>query len=457
MSGGKFLMRVSTLGLILSLFALVGVACVDNEPDAVTPPPADPETLVIIQPEPVGGHLRPGTAPEGYAQPVNGDYVVFGQDGISTEGDVLRYGSHNPDGAISYTEVDDAERGKILNVSKTGATGNVFFNSAIPIDLSVWSSAGAIAFDYRVNSVDPGVQLLVKINSGEIDSDWLNESVVDIPTDGVGEWQNYSIEVSDLLDNDNGILQLGIANLSMLLNVFVIEPSGVMDVDFANIRYTASICDPGYEYVPDEVIITYKDPAPVLENEDETGTIYLRGYGGYEATFVNRGLAVVSEDLASVGVDTADLEIFGGEESRNTYYVRFNDDIDSLQLVFQLRAIDRIGWVRLNYSPSTRSNYSYEPDYALDQVIITYKDPSPGLAVISEDFASVGVDTTDLEIVVGYESSNRYYVRYNAEIDPIPLSIQLETIDRIRRATPNPRLYTTEALVVSSCALFRNQ
>ena len=216
------------------------------------------------------------------------------------------------------------------------------------------------------------------------------------------------------------------------------------------------ICDPGHEYVPDEVIITYKDPAPVLENEDETGTIYLRGYGGYEATFVSRGLAVVSEDLASVGVDTADLEIFGGEESRDTYYVRYNDDIDSLQLVFQLRAIDRIGWVRLNYSPSTRSNYSYEPNYALDQVIITYKDPSR-LAVISEDFASVGVDTADLEIVSGDESSNRYYVRYNAEIDPIPLSIQLETIDRIRRATPIRRLYTNEALDISSCALFRNQ
>ena len=178
------------------------------------------------------GDSETSNLPSGYGQPP--EYVVFDQDGISTEGDVLQYDSFNPDGAVSHMEVDDAERGKILNVSKTGATGNVFFSSGMtPIDLSGWSSAGEIAFDYRVNSAEDGVQLLVKIDSG-----WPHVSDVVIPTDSVGDWQTYSIEVSDLADNGNSIDPSGSFDLSAVLNVFVIEPNGVMDVDFANIRYT---------------------------------------------------------------------------------------------------------------------------------------------------------------------------------------------------------------------------
>ena len=104
-------------------------------------------------------------------------------------------------------------------------------------------------------------------------------------------------------------------------------------------------------YAPDHVLIGYKEPAPALENEDETGTIYLRGPIPlpYEVTFISRGLAVVSEDFASVGVDTADLEILGGIQSSNTYLVGFNADIDPHQLSFQLRAIDRIDWAQPNF------------------------------------------------------------------------------------------------------------
>ena len=101
-----------------------------------------------------------------------------------------------------------------------------------PIDLSAWSSAGSIEFDYRINSADPDVRLLVKIDSG-----WPHVSDVAIPTDSVGDWQMYSIEVSDLADNGNSIDPSGNFDLSGVLNVFVIEPNGVMDVDFADIRY----------------------------------------------------------------------------------------------------------------------------------------------------------------------------------------------------------------------------
>ena len=102
-------------------------------------------------------------------------------------------------------------------------------------------------------------------------------------------------------------------------------------------------------YAPDHVLIGYKEPAPALENEDETGIIYLEDEIPYEATFISRGFAVISEDFASVGVDTAGIEIFGGIESRNTYFVRYNADIDPFQLSIQLGAIDRIDFAEPNY------------------------------------------------------------------------------------------------------------
>ena len=240
---------------------------------------------------------------------------------------------------------------------------------------------------------------------------------------------------------------------------------------------TGSDSEDEERYAPDHVLIGYKDPAPALENEDETGIIYLRDYGTYEATFISRGLAVISEDFASVGVDTAGLEIFGGDESINQYYVRYNADIDPLQLSIQLMTIDRIAWVQPNYRPTladigilepyedhgTAVSENVEQDYAPDHVLIKYKNPAPvlenedetgiiylrngiafeatfvsrGLAVVSEDFASVGVDTADLEIFGGSESRNTYHVRFNADIDPLQLSRQLRAIDRIVWAQPN--------------------
>ena len=75
----------------------------------------------------VSGHLPPGVAPEGYAQPSEGDYVVF-DDGINPVG--IRYNSWNPDGIVSYEEIVDPQRGTILTIDKSeNAGGNVYFES----------------------------------------------------------------------------------------------------------------------------------------------------------------------------------------------------------------------------------------------------------------------------------------------------------------------------------------
>ena len=143
----------------------------------------------------------------------------------------LQIQSYNPDSAISSSQIDESGRGKVFNVVKTGATGNVFFNIVGGIqDLSHWSTEGELVFDVKVNSKASGANLLVKMDSG-----WPNVSDFTVPVATNGEWKEIRIAVSDLIDNGNSVSS-GSANLTTIANLFVIEPSAAMDVSFDNIR-----------------------------------------------------------------------------------------------------------------------------------------------------------------------------------------------------------------------------
>lgn len=100
------------------------------------------------------------------------------------------------------------------------------------------------------------------------------------------------------------------------------------------------------DYVTNEIIITYREQAPVLVDDNETGTNNL---GDIEPSFFSQGFAIVSEDLASLGIETGGVEIFGGIESEKSYFVRFGDDVDPLQLSLQLNDIESIDWAQPNY------------------------------------------------------------------------------------------------------------
>lgn len=143
----------------------------------------------------------------------------------------LQVQSYNPNGTISSSQIDEDGRGKVFNVVKTGATGNVYFNiSTGASDVSSWTAAGELVFDYKVNSMDAGAKLLVKIDSG-----WPSVSDVSVTPLSVGAWQTFRIKVADLLANGNSI-EAGKANIKGITNIFVIEPSAAMNVSFDNVR-----------------------------------------------------------------------------------------------------------------------------------------------------------------------------------------------------------------------------
>ncbi|HTF85430.1 MAG TPA: putative glycoside hydrolase, partial [Cellvibrio sp.] len=135
---------------------------------------------------------------------------------------------------VTTSATAEVDRGNVFNVVKTAASGNAYFNvPAGPVDLSAWSAEGEIVFDYKVNSKDAGSTLLIKIDSG-----WPNVSDAPVPVDVEGVWSEFRIGIADLIDNGNSVPCCpGIANITSVANIFVIEPSGPMNVSFDNIRF----------------------------------------------------------------------------------------------------------------------------------------------------------------------------------------------------------------------------
>ena len=143
----------------------------------------------------------------------------------------LSFDSYNPDSAISYAEVAETDRGVVLEVTKTGATGNVYFTPDEPYDLTGWGDQSEVVFDVKVTSKDAASELLVKLDSG-----WPNVSDVTVTLPTEGEWGEVRLNITELLANGNRY-DNGAADRSNLTNVFVIEPTGPMVVSFDNIRF----------------------------------------------------------------------------------------------------------------------------------------------------------------------------------------------------------------------------
>jgi beta-glucanase (GH16 family) len=179
--------------------------------------------------EMVGGHERPVIGEVTLPGPPL--FVMYG-DELAAQ---LRYDSYNPDGVISYTQTNEAGRGEIFNVVKTGANGNVYFKLAgDPVDMRNWATTSELIFDVRINSKATDAKLLIKIDSG-----WPNVSDVEVPLGEIGEWKEFRITLADILDNGNS-LAAGRATLASIVNTFVVDPSGPMDISLDNIRLEGS-------------------------------------------------------------------------------------------------------------------------------------------------------------------------------------------------------------------------
>ena len=144
----------------------------------------------------------------------------------------LSYDSFNPDGFVSYdAEVAEDGRGNVIEVVKTGATGNFYFvGPAGGFDLSSYEAQGELVFDLNVSSLDGGVELYVKFDSG-----WPNVSDYSVTLPTTGEWAEVRISVADILANGNSFGD-GTADAFNLTNVFVVEPTGVMTFKLDNVR-----------------------------------------------------------------------------------------------------------------------------------------------------------------------------------------------------------------------------
>lgn len=143
----------------------------------------------------------------------------------------LRLDSYNPENTVRISEITDPQRGKVLNMIKTGGAGNVFFNLIDgPADLRAWADKGLLSFDIRVNSQAANSQLLVKMDSG-----WPNTSDTNPSLPPIGQWREIQIPIAQLIARGNSLAE-GSANLGNIANILVLEPSAAMDISLDNIR-----------------------------------------------------------------------------------------------------------------------------------------------------------------------------------------------------------------------------
>jgi beta-glucanase (GH16 family) len=145
----------------------------------------------------------------------------------------IAFNSYNPDGFVTATEIAEADRGNVIEIVKTGGTGNWYLDSsAAPFDISGYAVGSELVFDMYVVSADAGVELYIKLDSG-----WPNVSDVIVDSSTLGEWQEVRINLQALLADDNAFSAGGFADPTNIVNPFVMEPTGVMTVKFDNIRY----------------------------------------------------------------------------------------------------------------------------------------------------------------------------------------------------------------------------
>jgi beta-glucanase (GH16 family) len=143
----------------------------------------------------------------------------------------LAFDGYNPEKAVTQEQVEEADRGKVWKITKTGKVGNVYLR-APKTDLSHWMDGGQLVFDLNVESKKDDTELLVKMDSG-----WPNASDVTVTQPAVGTWSEVRINVADLIASGNKFAPGNQADIKAIGNVLVIEPLGVMTLKVDNIRF----------------------------------------------------------------------------------------------------------------------------------------------------------------------------------------------------------------------------
>lgn len=177
--------------------------------------------------------------------------VEFGQDSATN---TLQVGGFTGPGATvvsdpAFQDPDDAEN-TVWHVSVQGDVANVFLASEdltadaildTGFDLSsaaVPAPVGELVFDMQVNSMTPGTDLIVKLDSGFPN---VGEVVIPEADLAIGEWKTYSAKFADFLANPGFVDCCGGqgVDLENVVNPFVFEVvNGDADVYLDNIGVT---------------------------------------------------------------------------------------------------------------------------------------------------------------------------------------------------------------------------
>jgi beta-glucanase (GH16 family) len=170
----------------------------------------------------------PGSDPVDPVDPPSAATTIFFDDALATglNYNFFDYGA----GTLAFGEQDEDSRGKVIEVAKSGPDGNFYFESA-GTDMSGYVATGELVFDLNIVSSDDGVSMLVKFDSG-----WPNVSDYVVPLPAVGEWGEIRIAVADIFANPNSFDPSGTADPTSVINVFVVEPNGVMTFKLDNVR-----------------------------------------------------------------------------------------------------------------------------------------------------------------------------------------------------------------------------
>ncbi|MFT5757967.1 MAG: beta-glucanase (GH16 family) [Alteromonadaceae bacterium] len=183
-----------------------------------------------------GGTLINGAAPSPIKPSTDlGQGTIFNlyTDELVTD---LTFNSYNPDGAISYQQVEQTGRGLVLDISKTGTNGNLYFEYTPSVNLVSWQEYGELVFDLKLASKGDNAELLVKLDSG-----WPAVSDYSVPLPELGEWTEVRISIADLLAGGNRFSPGNYADITNIISPFVVEPSGLMNLQLDNIRFEYSL------------------------------------------------------------------------------------------------------------------------------------------------------------------------------------------------------------------------
>ncbi|MGY5450401.1 glycoside hydrolase family 16 protein [Agarivorans sp. MS3-6] len=187
-----------------------GKGCASVSEDAVLVPGVEPPAILA--------------ADDSYA---DGPLLDIYTDNLNSN---LAFESYNPVDAVEYAEVEEAGRGKVIQVTKQDGAGNIYFR-APKTDLTHWLETGHLVLDVKVESQASAAELLVKLDSG-----WPNTSDYTVELPPVGSWGEVKISIADILAGGNRFAG-GAANIAEIRNLLVFEQSPNTVIKLDNIRF----------------------------------------------------------------------------------------------------------------------------------------------------------------------------------------------------------------------------